>query len=177
MSDFNYDLNYQYKDTTGRISGGMTSQDTQENSHGLTEYRYNTLSTTVGYMYLRVPHPDQDWKKLGKFWLYGNGTAILKGSIDRYEPGKPATHRDIDIQTYRLSTKDPIGLTTNGFGAEVNGKFFPKSKVSPLAGFRFSTLGSKTYSYKIGDGDVQTQDVDSISIINTEFFVGVAFNF
>ena len=64
-----------------------------------------------------------------------------------------------------------------GFGAEVNGKFFPKSKVSPLAGFRFSTLGSKTYSYKIGDGDVQTQDVDSVSIINTEFFVGVAFNF
>ena len=64
-----------------------------------------------------------------------------------------------------------------GFGAEVNGKFFPKSKVSPLAGFRFSTLGSKTYSYKIRDGDIQTQDVDSISIINTEFFVGVAFNF
>lgn len=64
-----------------------------------------------------------------------------------------------------------------GFGAEVNGKFFPKSKVSPLAGFRFSTLGSKTYSYKIGDGDIQTQDVDSVSIINSEFFVGVAFNF
>ena len=64
-----------------------------------------------------------------------------------------------------------------GFGAEVNGKFFPKSKVSPLAGFRFSTLGSKTYSFKVGDGDIQTQDVDSISIINTEFFVGVAFNF
>ena len=64
-----------------------------------------------------------------------------------------------------------------GFGAEVNGKFFPKSKVSPLAGFRFSTLGSKTYSYKIGDGDIQTQDVDSVSIINTEFFVGVAFTF
>ena len=64
-----------------------------------------------------------------------------------------------------------------GFGAEVNGKFFPKSKVSPLAGFRFSTLGSKTYSFKVGDGDIKTQDVDSVSIINTEFFVGVAFNF
>ena len=64
-----------------------------------------------------------------------------------------------------------------GFGAEVNGKFFPKSKVSPLAGFRFSTLGSKTYSAKFGDADVQTYDVDSVSIINTEFFVGVAFNF
>ena len=64
-----------------------------------------------------------------------------------------------------------------GFGAEVNGKFFPKSKVSPLAGFRFSTLGSKTYSFKVGDGDIKTQDVDSISIINSEFFVGVAFNF
>lgn len=64
-----------------------------------------------------------------------------------------------------------------GFGAEVNGKFFPKSKVSPLAGFRFSTLGSKTYSFKVGDEDIKTQDVDSISIINTEFFVGVAFNF
>ena len=64
-----------------------------------------------------------------------------------------------------------------GFGAEVNGKFFPKSKVSPLAGFRFSTLGSKTYSFKVGDGDIKTQDYDSVSIINTEFFVGVAFNF
>ena len=64
-----------------------------------------------------------------------------------------------------------------GFGAEVNGKFFPKSKVSPLAGFRFSTLGSKTVSSKFADGDTQTQDYDSVSIINTEFFVGVAFNF
>ena len=70
-----------------------------------------------------------------------------------------------------------ISSAGTGFGAEVNGKFFPKSKVSPLAGFRFSTLGSKTYSYKIGDEDIQTQDVDSISIINSEFFVGVAFNF
>ena len=64
-----------------------------------------------------------------------------------------------------------------GFGAEVNGKFFPKSKVSPLAGFRFSTLGSKTVSFKFGDADTETHDVDSVSIINTEFFVGVAFNF
>ena len=64
-----------------------------------------------------------------------------------------------------------------GFGAEVNGKFLPKSKVSPLAGFRFSTLGSKSYSGKYGDGDIQTVDADSVSIINTEFFVGVAFNF
>ena len=120
MSDFNYDLDFQYKDTTGRISGGMTSQDTQENSNGVSEYRYQTLSTTVGYMYLRVPYPDQDWKKLGMFWLYGNGTAILKGSIDRYEPDKPPKHKDLDIKTYKLSTKDPIGLTTNGFGAEVN---------------------------------------------------------
>lgn len=64
-----------------------------------------------------------------------------------------------------------------GFGAEVNGKFFPKSKVSPLAGFRFSTLGSKSGSSKYGDGDIQTYDADSISIINTEYFVGVAFNF
>lgn len=64
-----------------------------------------------------------------------------------------------------------------GFGAEVNGKFFPKSKVSPLAGFRFSTLGSKTVSFKFGDADTETHDADSISIINTEFFVGVAFNF
>ena len=64
-----------------------------------------------------------------------------------------------------------------GFGAEVNGKFFPKSKVSPLAGFRFSTLGSKTVSFKFGVADTETHDVDSVSIINTEFFAGVAFNF
>ena len=166
MSDFNYDLDFQYKDTTGRISGGMTSQDTQQNSNGVSEYRYQTLSTTVGYMYLRVPYPDQDWKKLGMFWLYGNGTAILKGSIDRYEPDKPPTHRDVDIQTYKLSTSQPIGLTTNGFGAETN----PVVTTIPI----FSANADEAIQRYIESGDTSgalNRDQLETSAIATKVYV------
>ena len=166
MSDFNYDLDFQYKDTTGRISGGMTSQDTQQNSNGVSEYRYQTLSTTVGYMYLRVPYPDQDWKKLGMFWLYGNGTAIVKGSIDRYEPDKPPTHRDVDIQTYKLSTSQPIGLTTNGFGAETN----PVVTTIPI----FSANADEAIQRYIESGDTSgalNRDQLETSAIATKVYV------
>ena len=166
MSDFNYDLDFQYKDTTGRISGGMTSQDTQQNSNGVSEYRYQTLSTTVGYMYLRVPYPDQDWKKLGMFWLYGNGTAILKGSIDRYEPDKPPKHRDVDIQTYKLSTSQPIGLTTNGFGAETN----PVVTTIPI----FSANADEAIQRYIESGDTSgalNRDQLETSAIATKVYV------
>ena len=40
MADYEYDLNYQYKDTTGRVSGGMTSQGTNYSDTGYSEYWY-----------------------------------------------------------------------------------------------------------------------------------------
>ena len=62
-----------------------------------------------------------------------------------------------------------------GFGTEINAKFFPKSKVSPLVGFKFSVLGTNEYDHNWGG---TTRKVEEKSTIyNTEYFVGVAFNF
>ena len=78
----------------------------------------------------------------------------------------------------------PAGYSTNytsfsaggvGFGTEINAKFFPKSKVSPLLGFRFAVLGANSFDYNFG-GNADKME-EKTTIYNTEFFVGVAFNF
>ena len=62
-----------------------------------------------------------------------------------------------------------------GFGTEINAKFFPKSKVSPLVGFRFAVLGANSFDYNFG-GNADKME-EKTTIYNTEYFAGVAFNF
>ena len=62
-----------------------------------------------------------------------------------------------------------------GFGTEINAKFFPKSKVSPLVGFKFSVLG--TNEYDVNWGGTTGKVEEKLTIYNTEYFAGVAFNF
>ena len=62
-----------------------------------------------------------------------------------------------------------------GFGTEINAKFFPKSKVSPLVGFRFSVLG--TNKYDLADSSGTTEADEKATIYNTEYFAGISFNF
>ena len=62
-----------------------------------------------------------------------------------------------------------------GFGAEINAKFFPKSKVSPLVGFKFSVLGTNEYERNLGGTTTKVEE--KVTIYNTEYFAGIAFNF
>ena len=62
-----------------------------------------------------------------------------------------------------------------GFGTEINAKFFPKSKVSPLVGFKFSVLGTNEYEANIGGKTGKVEE--KATIYNTEYFAGIAFNF
>ena len=62
-----------------------------------------------------------------------------------------------------------------GFGTEINAKFFPKSKVSPLVGFKFSVLGTNEYEANIGGKTGKVEE--KLTIYNTEYFAGIAFNF
>ena len=80
--------------------------------------------------------------------------------------------------------KQYLGASTNyvsysaggvGFGAEINAKFFPKSKVSPLVGFKFSVLGTNEYEANIGGKTGKVEE--KLTIYNTEYFAGIAFNF
>ena len=80
--------------------------------------------------------------------------------------------------------KQYLGASTNyvsysaggvGFGAEINAKFFPKSKVSPLVGFKFSVLGTNEIDFNNGS---TTEKIEKkATIYNTEYFAGIAFNF
>ena len=62
-----------------------------------------------------------------------------------------------------------------GFGTEINAKFFPKSKVSPLVGFKFSVLGTNEYEANIGGTTGKVEE--KLTIYNTEYFAGITFNF
>ncbi|MCI5607822.1 MAG: hypothetical protein MR408_00020, partial [Spirochaetia bacterium] len=62
-----------------------------------------------------------------------------------------------------------------GFGTEINAKFFPKSKVSPLVGFKFSVLGTNEYERNLGG--TTTKMEEKATIYNTKYFAGIAFNF
>lgn len=85
---------------------------------------------------------------------------------------------------YKVDELKQLGFSTNsvsfsaggvGFGTEINAKFFPKSKVSPLVGFKFSVLGTNEYDANWG-GTTQKQE-EKATIYNTEYFAGIAFNF
>lgn len=85
---------------------------------------------------------------------------------------------------YKVDELKQLGFSTNsvsfsaggvGFGAEINAKFFPKSKVSPLVGFKFSVLGTNEYEANIGGTTTKVEE--KVTIYNTEYFAGIAFNF
>ena len=85
---------------------------------------------------------------------------------------------------YKADGLKQLGYSTNyisysaggvGFGTEINAKFFPKSKVSPLVGFKFSVLGTNEYEANIGGKTGKVEE--KLTIYNTEYFAGIAFNF
>ena len=85
---------------------------------------------------------------------------------------------------YKVDELKQLGFSTNsvsfsaggvGFGTEINAKFFPKSKVSPLVGFKFSVLGTNEYEANIGGTTGKVEE--KATIYNTEYFAGIAFNF
>lgn len=85
---------------------------------------------------------------------------------------------------YKVDELKQLGFSTNsvsfsaggvGFGTEINAKFFPKSKVSPLVGFKFSVLGTNEYERNLGG--TTTKIEEKATLYNTEYFAGIAFNF
>ena len=85
---------------------------------------------------------------------------------------------------YKVDELKQLGFSTNsvsfsaggvGFGTEINAKFFPKSKVSPLVGFKFSVLGTNEYERNLGGTTTKVEE--KVTIYNTEYFAGIAFNF
>ena len=82
-----------------------------------------------------------------------------------------------ELKQYQGASTNYVSYSAGGvgFGAEINAKFFPKSKISPLVGFKFSVLGTNEYEANIGGKTGKVEE--KLTIYNTEYFAGIAFNF
>lgn len=86
-----------------------------------------------------------------------------------------ATGFDYEIPESKPTKYASFSAGGVGFGTEINAKFFPKSKVSPLVGFKFSVLGTNEYDANWGGTTEKIEE--KATIYNTEYFAGIAFNF
>ena len=82
-----------------------------------------------------------------------------------------------ELKQYQGASTNYVSYSAGGvgFGAEINAKFFPKSKVSPLVGFKFSVLGTNEFDFN--NGSTTEKIEEKATIYNTEYFAGIAFNF
>lgn len=74
----------------------------------------------------------------------------------------------------RSSGVDTFMIFGAGFGFDVQAKFFPKSVVSPVLGYRLSSIFSSEVISS--DGNSSSGYWDSVNYIANEIYLGVSFN-
>ena len=83
--------------------------------------------------------------------------------------------REIDTGYYRRTTSDTYMIFGAGFGCDVQAKFFPKSVVSPVLGYRLSSIFSSEVIIS-SNSDNSSGNWDSVNFIANEIYLGVSFN-
>ncbi|MDY5917827.1 MAG: hypothetical protein SPJ55_05430 [Treponema sp.] len=76
--------------------------------------------------------------------------------------------------SYENTTDDAYMIFGAGFGCDVQAKFFPKSVVSPVLGYRLSSIFSSEVI--MSDGNSSSGNWDSVNFIANEIYLGVSFN-
>lgn len=76
--------------------------------------------------------------------------------------------------SYENTTGDAFMIFGAGFGCDVQAKFFPKSVVSPVLGYRLSSIFSSEVISS--DLDYLSAYWDSVNYIANEIYLGVSFN-
>lgn len=85
------------------------------------------------------------------------------------------THKYEDrYGSYENTTDDAYMIFGAGFGCDVQAKFFPKSVVSPVLGYRLSSI----FSSEVISSDLDSLSAyrDSVNYIANEIYLGVSFN-
>lgn len=81
---------------------------------------------------------------------------------------------EIGTENYRRTTSDAYMIFGAGFGCDVQAKFFPKSVVSPVLGYRLSSIfSSEVISL---NENSSSSHWDSVNYIANEIYLGVSFN-
>lgn len=81
---------------------------------------------------------------------------------------------EIDTGYYRTTISDAYMIFGAGFGCDVQAKFFPKSVVSPVLGYRLSSIFSSEVI--TSDENSSSGNWDSVNFIANEIYLGVSFN-
>lgn len=76
--------------------------------------------------------------------------------------------------SYENTTGDAFMIFGAGFGCDVQAKFFPKSVVSPVLGYRLSSIFSSEVITL--DENSSSGNWDSVNYIANEIYLGVSFN-
>ncbi|MGN0750735.1 MAG: hypothetical protein ACI4LS_09645 [Treponema sp.] len=77
---------------------------------------------------------------------------------------------------YRTSGSDAYMIFGAGFGCDVQAKFFPKSVVSPVLGYRLSSIFSSEVISSNDMIQLLSGYWDSVNFIANEIYLGVSFN-
>ena len=89
----------------------------------------------------------------------------------------------LDLYSYEYENYDPYSRSSGvdtfmifgaGFGCDVQAKFFPKSVVSPVLGYRLSSIFSSEVITL--DENSSSGNWDSVNYIANEIYLGVSFN-
>lgn len=69
-------------------------------------------------------------------------------------------------------------FTGIGFGLDLQAKFLPESKISPIVGFRYTYVTSGKFDVKTDDGDYSWHiDDETINANFINVYLGASYNF
>lgn len=83
---------------------------------------------------------------------------------------------EIVTANYRSTTADAFMIFGAGFGCDVQAKFFPKSVVSPVLGYRLSSIFSSEVISSNEMIELLSGYWNSVNYIANEIYLGVSFN-
>ena len=83
---------------------------------------------------------------------------------------------EIVTANYRSTTADAFMIFGAGFGCDVQAKFFPKSVVSPVLGYRLSSIFSSEVISLNEMIELLSGYWNSVNYIANEIYLGVSFN-
>lgn len=145
---------------------------------GTTKIRTSTTVNGTEVMSLKVRSEDLGFAAHFN-GIIGPAVGIKLGNVVKFDIGLGLAY-GFSVFSYQMTTSDDYSKSTAtmsyllggvGFGAEVQAKFVPNSPVSPVIGYRFAVIPTKSYTKNF-----EKYDVDSVNYFNNEIYVGISFN-
>lgn len=117
-------------------------------------------------------------------FLVGPASSAKLGSIVKLQAGAGlavAKVKAIGDEKHEGQFRDiylEYSFTGIGFGLDLQAKFLPQSKISPLVGFRYTYVTSGKFDIKTDDGDYSWHiDDETINANFINVYLGASYNF